>query len=276
MSKPLETLLNQLIEYGSSFGTKLLISALILIIGLKLAKQVVKWTEKILQTSLIDDSISSFILSIAKIGTKVIVFVMAIMQLGVASSAFVTLLASGGMAVGLALQGSLSNIASGFLILLLRPFQIGDYIKEDSHGNEGRVIGIGLFYTKISTVDKKTVLVPNGVITTSSLTNVTNQEMRMIDLRIGIAYEDDLRKAKEIMKRIAIEIITDVNEEEIQVFVDDLADSCVLLGLRVSVATDEYQPTRWALLERIKLAFDDEGIHIPYNQMDVHIIPNEI
>ena len=170
------------------------------------------------------------------------------------------------------MQGILSNIAGGFLILLVKPFQVGDYIKEDSHGNEGTVVAIDLFYTRIQTIDNKIIVVPNGTITNSSLTNVTRQEERLIDIRVGIGYEDDITLAKEIMRKVAANHTETLNEDAIQVFVDNLADSCVSLGLRVWVPTDLYNSIRWDILEKIKLEFDKAGINIPYNQMDVHLI----
>lgn len=255
-----------------SFGTDFIWAILILVIGLKIAGYLTGMVKKIIDRASIDESIATFLMSFIRIGLKILVIFMSVTKLGVPSSTIVALVGSAGIAVGLAMQGSLSNIAGGVLILLLRPFQVGDVIKEDSHGNEGTVIVIDLFYTRIRTVDNKIVIIPNGVITSSSLTNITRQDKRLLDLRIGIGYNDDIRLAKSIIKRIAEQHSHTVNKDTIQVFVDELADSCVLLGLRVWVPTDQYNPTRWDLLEKIKLEFDEQGINIPYNQMDVHLI----
>lgn len=255
-----------------SFGTDFIWAILILVIGLKIAGYLTGMVKKIIDRASIDESIATFLMSFIRIGLKILVIFMSVTKLGVPSSTIVALVGSAGIAVGLAMQGSLSNIAGGVLILLLRPFQVGDVIKEDSHGNEGTVIVIDLFYTRIRTVDNKIVIIPNGVITSSSLTNITRQDKRLLDLRIGIGYNDDIRLAKSIIKRIAEQHSYTVNKDTIQVFVDELADSCVLLGLRVWVPTDQYNPTRWDLLEKIKLEFDEQGINIPYNQMDVHLI----
>ena len=152
------------------------------------------------------------------------------------------------MAIGLALQGSLSNFAGGVLILLLKPFVVGDYIIVANDGTEGTVKVIQIFYTKLTTVDNKTIVIPNGTLSNSSLTNVTARPERQLDLKVGI-----------------------IQDEDIKVFVDSLADSSVILGLRAWVKTEEYWSTRWRLLEEIKLIFDEEGIEIPFNQLTVHM-----
>lgn len=270
--KIIEKTLDNLVVMITSFGKSLIWALIIVIVGLKIASYVTKWTKQLIYRSRIEESVGTFLVSIVRIGLKVLVFIMAAIQLGVDNSSFVAVIGSAGVAIGLALQGSLSNMAGGCLILLLKPFQVGDYIKEDSHGNEGTVVGIDLFYTRIQTVDNKMIVVPNGVITSSSLTNVTRQEERLLDLRIGIGYEDDLLRAKEIIRNLAKQHSKTLDEEGIQVFVAELGDHCVILGLRVWVPTDEYNPIKWELLEKIKLEFDEQGINIPYQQMDVHIV----
>jgi small conductance mechanosensitive channel len=267
-----EKMIEKLLDNLAAFGIKLFWAIIILVIGFKIAAYLTQLVKKFIQRSVIDDSVGSFLLSFVRIGSKILVIIMAITRLGVDASAFAALIASAGVAIGLALQGSLSNIAGGFLILLVKPFRVGDYIKEDSNGNEGTVAAIDLFYTRIQTIDNKIVVVPNGIITNSSLTNVTRQEERLIDIRVGIGYEDDITQAKEIMRQIAANHAETLNEDTIQVFVDSLADSAVTLGLRVWVPTDLYNPIRWDILEKIKIEFDRQGIHIPYNQMDVHVI----
>ncbi|MEE1314047.1 MAG: mechanosensitive ion channel [Lachnospiraceae bacterium] len=267
-----DKVIEKAIENLTAFGSDLFWALIILIVGMKLANYLSKLAKKFIQKSSIDESVGSFLFSIVRIGSKVLVIFMAATQLGIAGSQFTALLASAGVAIGLALQGSLSNIAGGCLILLLKPFQVGDYVKEDSHGNEGTVAAIDLFYTRIQTIDNKVVVVPNGVITNASLTNVTRQEERLLDIRVGIGYDSDITLAKKIIAEIATSHTDTVKEDSIQVFVDNLADSCVSMGLRVWVPTDLYNPVRWDILEKIKLEFDRNGISIPYNQMDVHII----
>ena len=270
--KFIEKVLDSAFSTVSDFGIKLIWTLIILSIGFKISKYLVKWTKKFLERSSIDDSVASFMMSIVRIGSKVIVIMMAVTTLGIETSSILAVLASAGVAVGLALQGSLSNICSGLLILLVRPFKVGDVIKEDTHGNEGTVVAIDLIYTRIKTVDNKVIVIPNSVITSSSLTNVTGQSERRLEIRFGIGYQDDIKLAKAIIERIAVEHAKTIDQNPIQVYVDELADSCIYIGMRVWVPTDDYYPIRWDILERVKIEFDKAGINIPYNQLDVHLV----
>ena len=270
--KFIEKVLDSAFSTVSDFGIKLIWALIILSIGFKISKYLVKWTKKFLERSSIDDSVASFMMSIVRIGSKVIVIMMAVTTLGIETSSILAVLASAGVAVGLALQGSLSNICSGLLILLVRPFKVGDVIKEDTHGNEGTVVAIDLIYTRIKTVDNKVIVIPNSVITSSSLTNVTGQSERRLEIRFGIGYQDDIKLAKAIIERIAAEHAKTIDQNPIQVYVDELADSCIYIGMRVWVPTDDYYPIRWDILERVKIEFDKTGINIPYNQLDVHLV----
>ena len=155
--------------------------------------------------------------------------------------------------------------------MFLKPFVVGDYIIEDTNKNEGTVKEIKVFYTKLSTLDNKTIVIPNGILTGNSLTNVTAKAERQLDLKVGISYQSDLKKAKDTLEKLIQENPNIIKEEEWKVFVDSLGDSAVILGMRAWVKTDEYWPTRWKILEDIKLQFDAEGIEIPYNQMTVHL-----
>ena len=191
-------------------------------------------------------------------------------KFGVDTASVAALIASAGVAVGLALQGSLSNFAGGMLILLLKPFVVGDYIIEDNHKNEGTVKEIQMFYTKLTTIDNKTIIIPNAMLTNNSLTNVTAKDERRVDLKISISYDSDLRKAKQVIRHVLDEEPRINTEDEVLIFVDDLADSAVVIGVRAWVKTEDYWETRWQLLEDIKLALNDEDIEIPYPQRTVH------
>ena len=155
--------------------------------------------------------------------------------------------------------------------MLLKPFEVGDYIYEDTNKNEGTVKEIQIFYTKLSTIDNKTIVIPNGMLTNSSLTNATAKAERRLDLKVSISYQADLRKAKALIEDILMTDPCVMKDEEINVFVDDLAESAVILGARAWVKNDEFWPTRWRLLERIKLTLDEQGIEIPYPQLTVHV-----
>ena len=192
-------------------------------------------------------------------------------KFGVDTASVAAVIASAGVAVGLALQGSLSNFAGGVLILILKPFVVGDYIIEDNHKNEGTEKEIQLFYTKLTTIDNKTIIIPNGMLTNNSLTNVTEKNERRLDLKIDISYESDLRKAKQVIQRLVDAEERIMKDQDILIFVDELGASSVVLGLRAWVKADDYWNVRWKLLEDIKLTMDKEGIDIPYQQLTVHM-----
>ena len=178
-------------------------------------------------------------------------------------------LGAAGLALSLALQQSLGNFAGGLLILIMKPFRVGDYIISPS--GEGKVSMVGLVYTTILTTDNKAITIPNGTLSNSTVTNVTAMDKRMLELKVGIAYEADIRTAKAVLERVYREHPMVKKDEDIKVFVDSLGDSSVVLGIRGWVETSDYWQTRWDLLERIKLSFDEAGIEIPYNKMDVHL-----
>ena len=189
--------------------------------------------------------------------------------LGVKEGSIAALLGSMGVGIVLALKESLSNIAGGFILLIMKPFVVGDYIKEDDSGNEGTVDRIDLFYTTLITPDNRTVALPNGILSNTSMTNISKQDKRQLRERVGISYEADIRRAKDILEKILKEDSQVLQEEEQEVFVDQLADSAVILGWRAWVKPEDYWNARWRITEQIKYAFDEEGIAIPYNQLEV-------
>lgn len=254
-----------------AFGMKVIFALVCFEIG----RRLIKWIRKIVRLSLeksnVDEGVKTFIDSLLKFGLLALLIFSISTHFGVDTASIAALFASAGVAVGLALQGSLSNFAGGVLILLLKPFVVGDYIIEDNHKNEGTVKEIQLFYTKLTTLDNKTIIIPNGMLTNNSLTNVTEKNERKLDLRVDISYNSDLRKAKEILARLIDAEERIMKDEEIQIFVDSLGTSSVVLGLRAWVKAEDYWEVRWKLLEDIKLTMDAEGIEIPYQQVTVHV-----
>lgn len=268
---------HKLTDYGDKMATgllefagNLLLAILILVIGFKVAKKISSIVRRILSDRL-EPGVVTFLYSATNLGLKGIVIFWAVTKLGVAGSSIVALFGSITITIGLALQGSLSNIAGGVLILVLKPFQIGDYIVEDNSKNEGFVTSIDLFYTRLQTIDNKTVVIPNGVISNCSLTNVTRQDVRRIDLIIGISYEESVAKVREVFLDIINHQEKVLLDEPVDIFVHNFAESCVEMGLRFWVSMDDYWTIRWAVLEKIKNRFDEENISIPYNQLDVRI-----
>ena len=254
-----------------AFGIQVLLALVFFFVGSK----VIKWIRKIVRKSFeranADAGVSQFVDSMLKFGLYALLIFIIATKFGVESSSVAALIASAGVAVGLALQGSLSNFAGGILILLLKPFAVGDYIIVTQEGIEGTVKEIQIFYTKLATVDNQTVVVPNSILTNNSLTNVTARPERKLDLKVGISYDADLKKAKSLIEDMLLHDESIIQDEEIRVFVASLEDSAVMIGLRAWVKTEEYWATRWRLMEEIKLTFDAEGIDIPYNQLTVHV-----
>ena len=190
---------------------------------------------------------------------------------GLDAASVVAVLGSAGVAIGLAVQGSLSNLAGGVLILALKPFRVGDYIRESYSGKEGTVTEIQIFYTKLVTPDNQTVILPNGNLANNSLVNVTTQEVRRMDISVGISYNADLKRAKEVLLRVLTEDTAVLKDKDMLVFVDELADSCVKLGVRCWFRQEDFWQGKWRVTENCKLSLDENGIVIPYNQLDVHL-----
>lgn len=272
---------NQLTQYVQdsipgliTFGLKVLAALVAFFIG----RLVIRWIRKIVRRSFersgADKGVEQFVDSLLKYGLYALLVFSLISSLGFDTTSVAAVLASGGVAIGLALQGSLSNFAGGVLILLLKPFVVGDYIIEDSNGKEGTVKEIQIFYTKLSTIDNKTIVIPNGMLTNNSITNATAKDERQLDLRVGISYDADIRQAKSVIENLLIKDECIIKNEQINVFVHELADSAVVLGIRAWVKNEEYWTTRWRLLEEIKLLLDENGIEIPYPQMTVHMQKN--
>lgn len=252
------------------FGFKILFAIVLLIIGKYVIRVLRKIVSAALDRSKADKGVSQFMDSIVKYGLYTVLVILVITSFGVNLSSITAILAAAGVAVSLALQDVIKNFAGGVLILTLKPFVVGDYIVEDNNKNEGTVKEIQLFHTKLSTVDNKTIVIPNGMLTNNSLTNVTAKDERQLDLRIDIAYEADLKKAKSILEQLLQDTPGIMKDREMSIFVDSLGTSSVVLGIRAWTSMEDYWRIRWKLLEDIKLTFDAEGIDIPYTQIMIH------
>lgn len=253
-----------------SFGIKLLIAGLIFFIGRRLIKMIQKMLQKSFERAGMEISVMKFLHSLIGFSLNAILIFIIAGQIGVDSASIIAVLGSAGLALGLALQGSLANFAGSILILVMKPFKVGDYIIFSQ--GEGTVSMIGLVYTTLMTVDNKSVTIPNGMLANSTVTNVTVMDKRRVDLTVGISYSSDLKIAKEIMEEIYKKHPLILKEEPIAVYVDCLADSSIILGARGWVNASDYWTVRWDMTEQIKLAFDEAGVEIPFNQVDVHIV----
>lgn len=252
------------------FFWSVVLALLVAYIGGKIIGIVRKMFVKSLHRRDAEEGVCQFADQVLKYFLWIVVIVIILSLFGFTASSLAAAVASLGVTAGLALQGSLSNFAGGLLILVLHPFRVGDYIIEDTHGNEGVVTEISVFYTKLRTIDNKIIVVPNGTLANNSMTNATKSDRRQMDLVVPIGYDADIKKAKDILMEL-VEAEDRRLPEEVNVFVKELGASSVDLGLRFWVPTDQYWPVRWQLLEDIKIRFDAEGISIPFQQVDVNI-----
>ncbi len=256
-----------------NLGLSILRAVLVLLIGFQIAKSLRKMMNRSFSKSHMDMSVRNFLASMVYAAVCAVTVFVALEKLGVSTASIVALLGSAGLAIGLAMQDFLANFAGGVILLVLKPFKLGDYIVCGQA--EGTVMDIGLFYTTLSTIDSKNVILPNGALANSNMTNVTAQEKRRLEIKVQISYESDIKKAKEIL----LDLITNhpcvLESEERTVFVSELEESGVLLCARSWTATADYWPTRWKLLEDLKLAYDREGIEIPVKRVDIKIAKNE-
>lgn len=270
----IEQFLSELPEKAFRLGIRVVFAILVFLIGSKVIKIVRKMVKKSLLHGNAEQGVVQFLDSFIKAGLYTILVLAIASGFGVDAASVVAVLGSAGVAIGLAIQGSLANLAGGVLILLMKPFKVGDYIIENTGGNEGTVEEIQLFYTRLVTPENKIVVLPNGNLSNSSLTNVTFAPDRRLDIRVGISYRSDIRKAKEVLLKILEEDAFALKEKDMLVYVDELADSAVILGVRCWFRNEDFWAGKWRIMENIKYALDENGIEIPYPQMDVHIDQN--
>ncbi|MBI73585.1 MAG: mechanosensitive ion channel protein [Gammaproteobacteria bacterium] len=260
---------NQLSELLSSFGISLFIALSILIIGRQVVKILIKVISTALERSNTEDTVRIFVTNLLNTLLMIVVFIAAINQLGIQTTSIIAVLGAAGLAIGLALQGSLSNFAAGILIVIYRPYKVGDYIQADNH--LGTVDDIQIFSTVLKTPDNKLVIVPNGSIMNGSIVNFSNQDKRRVDIIASCSYEDDIDKVKSVLADILSKDERILNEPKPRIAVSELADSSVNFIVRPWVKNSDYIDVYYSLLEEIKKRFDQEGIAIPYPQTDVHI-----
>ncbi|WP_299995038.1 mechanosensitive ion channel domain-containing protein [uncultured Clostridium sp.] len=265
----LEQFINRLIEWLTTEGIKLVIGLFLLWAGWKIAKKIVNIMSKTLEKKNVDITIRTFLDTFVEVVLKGIVVYIFLEQVGIKTTGIAALLASAGVAIGLALQGSLSNFAGGVIILLIRPFNVGDYI--EGSGHSGTIEKIGMFYTHMTTVDNKLILIPNGNLANGSIVNYSAKELRRVDLTFGVGYEQDVLKVKRVLSNIidAHDLILKTPEPFIALSAH--GDSAVNFVVRVWVNNGNYWKVHFDLLESVKVKFDEEEISIPYPQMDLHI-----
>ncbi len=253
------------------FLVQIIVAIIVLLVGIKIIKSVVKVIKKGFDRSHIDDGVGTFLTSLIKYALYFVLVMAILSSFGIATGSVVAVLGSAGLTIGMALQGSLSNFAGGVLILLLKPFVLGDYIIDDTTGEEGTVSNISIFYTRLKTIDNKVVLIPNGKLSDSCITNVSMMEKRRIDIYVTVSYSADLQKTKNVLNNVAISQVLRLEGEPIDIFVSELKDSAVEMGIRVWAKNEDYWTLKWKMTEDIKNALDANRIEIPFPQLDVNL-----
>lgn len=255
-------------KYIAPWSVKIMVALLIFLIGQLVAKMVARVLGKVLRHTKLDNILVGFIQSLVNALLMVFVIVAALDQLGVNTNSVIAVLGAAGLAIGLALQGSLQNFAAGFMLLIFRPFKAGDFV--EAAGTAGSIEKIGIFSTTMHTGDNKEVIIPNGSIYSGNIINYSKRPTRRIDMIFSIGYSDDIRLARDVIARIISEEPRVLPQPEPLIAVGELGASSVNFFVRPWVKTDEYWAVRFDLTEKIKLAFDDNGITIPFPQMDIH------
>ncbi|MFP8490092.1 mechanosensitive ion channel family protein [Gracilimonas sp. Q87] len=260
---------DDLINIVTTYGPKLLAAIATLVVGLWIVKLIVRGVGKGLDKSSVDTALKSFLKSLVSILLKVMVYITALGMLGIEMTSFIAVLGAAGLAVGLALQGSLANFAGGVLILFFKPFKVGDFIERGSES--GTVERIDILHTVLNTPNNQIIVIPNGQLANSPVKNYSEKDTRRADFAIGIGYNDDIKKAREVILKVLNEDERTLQEPEPMVVLTNLGDSSLDLSARAWTQTSEYWGFFWDNMEKIKEELDKAGIDIPYPQRDVHM-----
>lgn len=260
-----QNIYNLVIEHG----IRVLIAVLIAVVGLWIISKLVKGFKRLLKARNIDETLVPFLVSLTSVTLKVMLFISVITYLGIEMTSFIAVLGAAGLAVGMALSGTLQNFAGGVILLILKPFRVGDYI--EAQGHAGLVKEIQIFNTILTTVDNKVVIIPNGGLSTGAMVNYTKEETRRVDFVFGIGYDDDIDKARDIIREVALKNELIVKDPEAFIVVSEHGDSSVNLTTRVWTKTADYWTVYFYMMEFVKKEFDKQGITIPYPQRDVHM-----
>jgi len=257
------------INYFLTYGPKFLLAVLTLLVGLFIIKIFTKLLAKSMEKSKVDETLRGFIKSVSKVVLQLLLYITVASMIGVQMTSFIAVLGAAGLAVGLALQGSLSNFAGGVLILIFRPFNVGDFI--EAQGHSGIVKDIQILYTVIHTLDNKKIVIPNGNLSNNSIVNYSANDKRRVDLLFGVGYESDIKKVKEIIEKIAKNHDKILQNPAPFIRLTEHGASSINFVTRLWCNTQDYWDVYFDMTEQVKIAFDKEGINIPYPQMDVHI-----
>jgi small conductance mechanosensitive channel len=269
----MEDILDKIYQILTVYGLKVLAALAVFIIGRWVAKGVKKVVERLMTKGKVDPTLISFTANLAYIGLLAFIIIAALGQLGIQTTSFIAIIGAAGLAIGLALQGSLSNFAAGFLLIIFRPFKVGDLI--EGAGVFGVVEAIQIFTTQLKTADNKTVIVPNAKLTDDNIVNWTVKGTRRVDMVFGIGYEDDIDKARSLMEAVIAEDSRILKDPAPQISVSELADSSVNFVVRPWVKVEDYWGVYFDLTEKIKKSFDANNVSIPFPQRDIHVYQHE-
>ncbi len=267
--------LDQLPDMAFTLAVRSVLALILFVVGSRLIAFLRRLIKRALVRSGASTEAKQFLDSVLKAVLHVILILLILQVFGLEAASIATVIGSVGVTIGLAIQGSLGNCIGGILILTLRPFKVGDYIIEDTHQNEGVVEQITIFYTRLCTVDNRIVLIPNGTLANSSMTNVTGAPFRRVDLTISISYDSDVKTARQVVKQIAAAHPLVCQERDVSVYVDHFEDSGVALLIFFWAKTQDYWQARFEMLEQIREGFDAAGVRIPYPRVDVCLNPDK-
>ncbi|MCT4541986.1 MAG: mechanosensitive ion channel [Vallitalea sp.] len=270
--KALDNIKVRAVELIVRYGLKILLSLIILFVGLKVIKYLIKLLEKFFERSKVDVSLAKFLLSASSLILKILLGIIIMENLEIKSTSLIAVLGATGIGIGMALQGSLANLTGGILILLLRPFKIGDFIEENAFGHEGIVEDIQVFYTTLRTRDNKVITIPNGNLSNSSITNHSTMDIRRVDLTFGVAYEEETARVKKVIRQVIDKHPLIIKEKEPYINISEHGDSSVNFAVLVWCNTKDYLQVKYDLIEQMKIKFDEENVSIPYPHMDVNIV----
>lgn len=266
----LQNMLADFSEAALDLAVKIILTVIVYLIASRLIRFLCGIIKRNMERVNMSREAVTFVTSFVKVALYFFLVATIAVSFGVEAASIAALLASAGVGLSLALQGGLSNIAGGVIILLLKPFKAGDYIISPTNALEGTVKKVDMYYTTLGTIDNRTVMIPNSQLTNNSIVNVTAMDQRKLEIKIGISYDSDLSLAKSILQKLMDEDPRFMDEDRV-IFVDELAQSSVILGLRGWVRTEEYWALKWDMNEKIKQSFEGAGIVIPYPQISVHV-----
>ena len=264
------TIVDRLVDFGTGYGLKILGTILILVIGLIICKLILKLVEKAFSKTALDLSLVGFIIKVVDICIKIFIVLSALSNLGISTTGLIAAFSAAAVAVSLALKDSLGNLAGGILMLITRPFSTGDFIAVGSES--GKVLKIDIIHTTLLTPDNRQVVIPNGQLANSTITDYSKEARRRVDLTFGISYNDDPEKAKALVMECIKAHPKALKDPEPFVRVSEHADSAVIITARVWCESADYWTVHFDLLEQVRGEFDKNGVSIPYNQLDVHLI----